>query len=183
MFSLFWVPNFMKLATSNFETKSAQVFNFGSRSAILNIIFMINVLKLFWVPNFIALGVYFIFRTKFTWNETIGICFNVEYVLLDRNFDFVGGYCTWLAVTARYRLLLFVPTFSMNGQSTRFVWSKMSSWLHYSDNTEVMMSWFKFSFWLPNLQRLWAHLFQTIIQWSLESILYKKQSPLHVSPQ
>ena len=42
--------------------------------------------------NFIALGICFIFETKFSWNEGIDICFNVEYVLLGRNFDYFGGY-------------------------------------------------------------------------------------------
>ena len=51
------------------------------------------------VPNFIALGMYHLFRTKLSCNERIDICFNVEYVLLDRNFDFLGGY---LMVTACY---------------------------------------------------------------------------------
>ena len=64
-------------------------------------------------------------------------------MLVDRNFDFLGGYCllpsgyywllvvTWwlllvtggycslLVVTARYRSLLLVPTFTMNGQKFR----------------------------------------------------------------
>ena len=103
---------------------------------------MINELDLLWVPNFIALGIYFIFGTKFSWNEGIdtcfnifgtkfswneGIdtCFNVKCVLLGRNFDFLGGYCslpsdycwlllvTWwlLLVTARYwSFLLLVRT-------------------------------------------------------------------------
>ena len=42
------------------------------------------------MPNFIALGIYFIFGTKF--NEGIETCFNVECV-------FLGGY---LVVTALY---------------------------------------------------------------------------------
>ena len=38
--------------------------------------------------------------TKFSWNEGIeDTCFNVECMLLGRNFDFLGGY---LVVTARY---------------------------------------------------------------------------------
>ena len=60
---------------------------------------MINELGLFWVSNLIALGIYFVFGTKFSWNERIDIRFNVEYVLLGRNFDFLGGY---LVVSARY---------------------------------------------------------------------------------
>ena len=76
---------------------------------------MINELDLLWVPNFIALGIYFLFGTKFSWNEGIGTCFNVECVLLGRNFYFLGGYCwlllvTWwlLLDTARYWWLLLV---------------------------------------------------------------------------
>ena len=51
------------------------------------------------MPNFIAIGIYFLFGTKFSWNEETDTCFNVEYVLLDRNYDFVGGY---FVATTRY---------------------------------------------------------------------------------
>ena len=51
------------------------------------------------MPNFIASGICFIFGTKFSQNEGMDTCFNVEYVFLGRNFDFLGG-C--LVVTARY---------------------------------------------------------------------------------
>ena len=98
---------------------------------------MINELDLLWFPNFIALGTYFIFETNFSWNEGIDTCFNVECVLLGRNFDFLPGYlvvtacyqvvtarylvvtdsyCSFLVVTARYRSLLFVSTFSKNAR-------------------------------------------------------------------
>ena len=77
---------------------------------------MIKEHDLLWVPNFIALGIYFLFRTKFSWNEGIDTCFNVECVLLGRNLDFLGGYlvvnardvvvttgyCALLVVTARF---------------------------------------------------------------------------------
>ena len=83
--------------------------NGGCESAIEPIIFMINKVDLSWVPNFIALGIYFIFGTKFSWNEEIDTCFNVKSVLLGRNYDFQGGYCSlpsgywWLLlVTASY---------------------------------------------------------------------------------
>ena len=49
--------------------------------------FMINKLDLLWLPNFIALEIYFIFGTTFSWNEGIDTCFNVECVLLGRNFE------------------------------------------------------------------------------------------------
>ena len=65
-----------------------------------------NKLDLLCVPNFIALVIYFLFGTKYSWNEGIDTCFNVEYMLLDRNFDFLGGYLVFIArylvVTARY---------------------------------------------------------------------------------
>ena len=61
------------------------------------------------MPNFIALGIYFIFGTKFSCNEWIDTCFNVECVLLGRNFDFLGGYLVvaapYLVLTAGYCLL------------------------------------------------------------------------------
>ena len=55
----------------NFETKSAQVFDFGSRPTLSNMEFMINKLDLLNVPYFIALGIYFIFSTKFFWDEVV----------------------------------------------------------------------------------------------------------------
>ena len=49
-------------------------------------------------------GIYFIFRSKFSWNERIDKC-----MLLGRNFDFLGGYLVvtacYLVVTACYCLL------------------------------------------------------------------------------
>ena len=57
---------------------------------------MINEIDLLWVPNYIALGIFFIFGAKFSWNEGIDNCFNIKCVLLGRNFDF-------LVVTARYQ--------------------------------------------------------------------------------
>ena len=110
----------MPFSVKVINSKFTQVFNFGSRSSISNIISMINELDLLWLPNFIALGIYLVFGTKFSWNEGIDTCFNVEYMLLGCDFDFLAGYCLlpsgyWLLfVTAHYHLLLFAPTFSMN---------------------------------------------------------------------
>ena len=68
------------------------------------------------MPNFIALGIYFLFGAKFSWNEGIDTCFNVENVLLGRNLDFLGGYSSlpsdyhWLLiVTGGYCSLPLVP--------------------------------------------------------------------------
>ena len=87
------------------------------------------------MPNIKALGIYFIFGTKFSWNEGVDTCFSVKCVLFGRNFDFLGGYvvvtacylvvtarylvvtgdsCSLLMVTSRYRSLLLVPTFTMS---------------------------------------------------------------------
>ena len=64
---------------------------------------MINKLDLHWVSNFIGLAIYFIFGTKFFSNEGIYTCFNVECVLNDRNFYFLGNHTCWLLlVTASY---------------------------------------------------------------------------------
>ena len=81
-----------------------------------------------WVPNFIALEICFSIWSKFSWNESVEICFNVECVLLSRDFDFLGGslvvtarflvvtagyclfpggYCSLSLITAHYRSLLF----------------------------------------------------------------------------
>ena len=71
-----------------------------------NIIFKINELELFWVLNFTALGICFVFGTKFSWNEGIGTCLDVECMLLGRNFDYFVGYLVvtapYLVFTARY---------------------------------------------------------------------------------
>ena len=66
---------------------------------------MINELDLSRMPNFIALGINFIFETKFSWNEGIDTCFDVKCVLLGRNFNFLGGYCS---LPSGYCLLLLV---------------------------------------------------------------------------
>ena len=101
-----WVPNFIKIGhIAILETKTAQVFNCRSRFAISNVIFMIDKLGLLWLPDFLALGIYFSFGTRFSWNEGIDTCFNVECVLLGRNFDFLGGYCS---LPSGYYPLLFV---------------------------------------------------------------------------
>ena len=89
-------------AHCNFETKSAQGFNFGSRSTISNTS-MFNKLDLLCVPNFIALRIYFILGTKFSWNEGTDTYFNVECVLLGHNVYFLGGS---LVVTACYIVVI-----------------------------------------------------------------------------
>ena len=115
MFDLLWVLNFIR-AQCNFENKSAQIFNFRSRTADSNIILKIKELDLLWLPNLIALWIYFIFGTKFPWNGGIDTWFNIECVFLTIILIFLlGGYClslliSWwlLVVTAHYWWLLFV---------------------------------------------------------------------------
>ena len=90
----------------NIETKSAQVFNFGSKSAISNIIFMTNKLDLLWLTNFIALGIYFSSGTKFSWNEGIDTCFNVDVCYFTVILIFLVISACYLVVTACYCSLL-----------------------------------------------------------------------------
>ena len=125
MFDLHLVPNFIKVIVHcNFETKPPQVFNSGSRSAISNNLFMGG--------------------TKFSWNEVLILILmsNVRYltviltflvatwlilpvtkwllIVTARYLVATGGYCLLLVVTACYRSLLLVPTFSMNKKSYIF---------------------------------------------------------------
>ena len=87
----------------------------GQDPQFSNIIFKINELDLRWVPDFIALGIYFNFATKVSWNEGVNNYFNVECVLLGCNFGFFrwlrNGYCL---LPSGYWWLLLVPTFCMN---------------------------------------------------------------------
>ena len=88
----------------------------------------INEPDLLWVPSFIALGIYFLFGTKFSRNEGIDICFNVEYVLLGRNFDFLGGYRSlpsgyyWLQLVTWWLLFVIARYCSF----PLLVWTKIS---------------------------------------------------------
>ena len=124
-----WLLKFFKVAILQ---------NAGEQSLLkvaYHIIFMINELYLLWVLSFIALEIYYLFGTKFSWKEETDTCFNVECVLLGCKFDFLGGYLvataryliittgycllpdgdySLLVVTARYHSLLLVSTFSMN---------------------------------------------------------------------
>ena len=109
------MPNFIKIR-SNFSvgSKFARIYNFGSRSSALSTIFKLAIsIKLEDIailrpnlPNFRSRSAIFKYYL-----EGIDTCFNVEGVLLERNF---GGYCFFLsgwlllvtccllAVTARY---------------------------------------------------------------------------------
>ena len=64
------------------------------------------------MANFIAIGICFLFGTTFSWNEETDTCFNVECVLLGRNFDFLGGY---LVATARYLIVATGKCYSLLG--------------------------------------------------------------------
>ena len=101
MFDLFWAANFMKIGHIAILRANLPKFLISGQ----DLQFQISYLWLTNLSNFIALGIYFIFGTKFSWNEEIDTCFNVECVLLGHNFDFLDGY---LVVTARYWWLLLV---------------------------------------------------------------------------
>ena len=83
---------------------SLKVFQDPLLKVTYHIILMINGLHLLWFPMFIALEIYSFFGTKFSWNEGTGTCVNFVCVLVDRNFDFLGGYC--LLPSGYYWLLL-----------------------------------------------------------------------------
>ena len=128
-------------STFQFWDQILHVCNFGSRSSIPINILIISKFNLLWVPDFIKIGHIANLRpnlpkflisgqdpqfqisylcltnlTCFDCHEGIDTCFNVKCVLLGRNFDFLGGYCSlpsgycsllggywWLLlVTARY---------------------------------------------------------------------------------
>ena len=63
-------------------------------------IYKVNELDLLWVPNFIALRMYFIYGTKFSWNEGTDTCqidlmSNVcSLVVIIIFWWLLGGYCS-----------------------------------------------------------------------------------------
>ena len=103
-----------------------------------NIIFKINKLDLLWVLNFIALGIYFIFGTKFFSNEGIDTCFNINCVLLGRTFDFFRGYCSlpsgYCSLAGGYWWLLLVTGTYYSLVTARYTsyplleWTEMYMW-------------------------------------------------------
>ena len=120
-------------------------------------------------------------------NSRIDTCFKVECVLLCRNFDFLAGY---LVVTACYRSLQLVPTFSMNvftclSCTKTFFFLCMS--LHFtpincerirSFGTTMVFLFFFYQSWerVPNTHILWrpsftAYLLFQILSTSLASNL------------
>ena len=105
---------------------------------------MINKLDMLWVPNLIALGIYFIFRPKLSWNEGIDTCFNIEYLLLSRNFNFLGGY---LVVTAGYCWLLPVNCWLLVVTS-RYCWSLLVTARYCSFPLLVWTRIFWHFFWI-----------------------------------
>ena len=94
-------PNLLKFLISRQHRRST------FRSSI---ILTINELSLHWLPNLIALAIYFIFVTNFSWNEGIYTCFSIECMLLGHNFYFLVGSllvtACYLVVTAHYCSLL-----------------------------------------------------------------------------
>ena len=75
MFDLFWVPNFIKIGYIAIWRPNLAIILISGQDLQFQISFMSNKLDLLWLPNFIALGLYFIFGTKFSWNEGIDTCF------------------------------------------------------------------------------------------------------------
>ena len=126
MFDLFWVPNFIKIKHTAILRPNLPKFLISGHDMQFQISYL-------WLMNLSCSDcqISFFMITKFSWNERIDTCFNVECVLLGCNFDFLGGYCLLpsgycsllgvtgsyfllLVVTTSYRLLLLIPPFSMN---------------------------------------------------------------------
>ena len=103
---------------------------------------MINELDLLWLPNFIALAIYFIFGTKFSRNGGIDTCFNVECVLLGRNFYFLGGFVVftahYLVVTARYpEIVYMLLLFQMLCIDPFFLTLTLTEWNLYGSEATI----------------------------------------------
>ena len=64
---------------SGYKTRVSFTLTFTEKNlkVAYHITFIINEIHLLW-PNFIAIGIYFLFGTKFSWNEETDTCFNVE---------------------------------------------------------------------------------------------------------
>ena len=139
MFSLLWVPNFIKIKHIAIFRPNLLKYNSGSRSAISNIIFMIKELDLLSVPNFIALQYISFLGPNF--HGMRRLILYVECVFLDRNFHFLGGYYSlfscycWLLLVPWWLLLVtggrcslslvtLVPTFSMNDVTDNWIYKR-----------------------------------------------------------
>ena len=99
MLKLFWVPNFIEIGHIAILRPNLPKFLISSQDRQFQISYL-------WLTNLTSsdcqilnIGNIFHFCDKFSWNEGIDNCFNVECLLLDCNFDFLGDY---LVVTARY---------------------------------------------------------------------------------
>ena len=78
-----------------------------------NIIFKIDELDLLWVQNFIVLGIYLFLGPDFPGMRGLMLA-------LKSNLCYLAVIFNFLVVTARYRLLLLVPTFSMSAKKVTF---------------------------------------------------------------
>ena len=68
------------LKASSRRLQDQQMFAGAASEGHLSYHIFINELGLLGVSNFIALGLCFLFGTKFSWNEGIGTCFNIRCV-------------------------------------------------------------------------------------------------------
>ena len=153
-------------AHCNFETKTAQVFNFRSRSTISNITFTINEPDLLWVPLFHSIRNIFQF-----WNHIFlqwrdwSLCFNVECVLLGRNCDFLGSCLVvtafYLVVTAGYCLLpggywwLLLIT-ARYCSFPLLVWTWQNTYPKLKTTCHIKLKLFLWTKLLENLLHLWT---------------------------
>ena len=114
MFSLFWVPNFIKFRYIAILRPNLPNYNFGSRSSISDIIFMINKLDLLSVPNFIALGYISFLEPNFLGMGGLililisNVCYLTEIlivIIVTWWCSLSSGYC-WLLLVTWWLLLV-----------------------------------------------------------------------------
>ena len=152
MFSLFRLPDFIKIRHISVLRPNLSKWNFGSRSAISNIIFMINKLDWFSVHWDIF---HFCDQIFVRWGDWY--FFNVNVCYLARILFFLV--VTWwlllvtlwlLVVTTRHRSLLLVPTFSMNAFWHNFRLTGKSFGSEQVNSEQVEICYFNRQFLIPS---------------------------------
>ena len=97
MFDLFWLPNFIKIMHISILRPNLPKLLISGQDPQFQISYLwLTNLACSWSAKFHSIeNIFHSIGTKLSWNEKIDTCFNVECVLLGRNFDFFGGYCSF----------------------------------------------------------------------------------------
>ena len=91
MYNLSWMSNFIKIGHTAILRLTLPKFLISGQDPQFRIPY-------FWLADSTcskcqvsSIWIYFLFGTTLSWNAGINTCFNVKCLLLDRNFDFLGG--------------------------------------------------------------------------------------------